>query len=428
MYNKKIFYQILLALLCSFLLSACGIRTLIQITEHQKEIGRTLPDTFRMELPLIQHNFHFYVQGKVNNQHNVMFAIDNMASNILRAEDVDEMSGSFWNRVPIRTRNAYGQRERAQLYLLDSLQIGDLTFRQPHFTRMTGSNAIHELLSDIALEKDGARVGVLGNNILPLMYWKFDLDNEKMILFSNRDSTLITEETAGFTRIENALRNIRPSLQLDFPTIQESHRFFLDVGFSGEIGINRRSFRNLSNQLPYRRVMVARTAELSETIYLFDNVDLKIGGILVKNSQITHTPLSNFNIIGNRFMQRFNFILAYGVCPREMGKRHGHAYRDLYIKPVAGFDNIQSTPFVTAMGFRFGTIGNELQVTAIEVGSVAEASGLQLRDKIISVGAYDLENHTREKLVAYIADRESVVVKVKRGGSIVEIPISKGAN
>ena len=331
----------------------------------------------------------------------------------------------------MRTRNIYGQRNRASLYLLDGLQIGDLTFRQPYFTRLTRDNNIHEMLSDIALAKGSERIGILGHGIMPLLYWKFDLDNEKLILFSNRDSALIAKKTDGFTRIRNGIgSSLRGSLELGFPTIQESHNFHFDLGFNGEIEIDRRGFRKLSRQFPYRTVMVARSAGIDEMVYVFDNVDVNIGGILVKNNQIVHSPRANFNIIGNRFTQRFNFILAYGDHSRERQGRRCGRYSDLYIKPVADFDNIESTPFVTSMGFRFANRGGMLIVQAIETGSAAETSGLQLRDEVISVdnGAYNLESHTRETLVAYIANRKSVVVKVKRGGDIIEIPISKGAN
>ena len=423
--RKTIIYPAILLFVVFF--TSCALRTVMQINAHRGEIGRALPDTFRIELPLDRRDFHFFVQGKINNQYSVDFAIDNAADNILLQEDVDEIGAPFWKSVPVRTRNVYGQRNRPALHLIDSLQIGSLTFRQPYFTRLTTENALHETLSDIALEKGSERIGILGHGILPLLYWKFDLENEKMILFSNRDSALIAEETSGFTRIRNGIRSsLRGSLELDFPNIQESHNFIFDLGFNGEIRVDRRGFRKFSRRLPYRTIMVARSAGINEITYVFDNVDVNIGGFLVKNSHIVHSPLVNFNLIGNRFMQRFNFILGYGRPPYEIQGR-GQAYRDLFIKPVANFDSIKSTPFVSALGFRFHNQGDSLIIGAIELGSAAEVAGLQLRDKVLSVdgGLYDLKNHTRERLVEYIANRESVIVKVRRNSEIIEIPINR---
>ena len=99
----------------------------------------------------------------------------------------------------------------------------------------------------------------------------------------------------------------------------------------------------------------------------------------------------------------------------------------MYIKPVSDFQTIKSTPYISSLGFSIGRLSGKLIISDIEIGSVAELSGLRIRDEIISLddGKYDLENHLHKQFITYIADKERVIIKIKREGSEADILVQR---
>jgi hypothetical protein len=315
--------------------------------------------------------------------------------------------------------NAYGQKNKEALYFFDSFEIQSLSFGKPLFKGIAKENAIHDILSS-------NNVCILGNNILSLLCWKFSIDEKKMVLFSNKDTALITKETEGYTKIENGIGD---KISLTFPPLQRSCKFHLDLGDNGEIEIDKKTFTLLSKQFPFKKIIAVQTKTISDTVYVFENIAIRWNDFLVPDCQLIHRPFANLSLIGTKFIQRFNFVLAYGQAESKTRKHGIGKDEDLYIKPVADFHTIKSTPYISSLGFSMGKLNGKLIVSDIEIGSMAALSGLQIRDEVLSLdnGAYDLdvENYSHEQFIAYIAGKENVIVKVKRDGDNIEVPINK---
>jgi hypothetical protein len=244
-----------------------------------------------------------------------------------------------------------------------------------------------------------------------------------MVLFSNKDTTLIAEETQGYTKIKTGINKV----YLNFPPLEKPEKFYLDLGFNGDIEINKRQFGILSKQFPYKKILSVQTSTIDATIYMFENMDTKWGDLIIPGCQLIHSPLSNLRLVGAGFMQRFNFILAYGQ--REAETQERIISRDnLYIQQVSNFETLKSIPFVTSLGFRIGKLFEKFIISGIEIGSVAEQAGLQIRDEVISVNngefELDFENFSHKQFVDYIADKENVVVTVQRDGNRMDVPLS----
>ena len=125
--------------------------------------------------------------------------IDTGAESLARSEDLKTPKATFWGEFPLPTYNARKEWSRKNLYYYDSFDIGPLSLGKPLFKEITPENDthIHAILSE-----NGKNV--LGRNILNRLNWKFSLDENKMILFSQRDHSLLAKETAdGYIKIKD---------------------------------------------------------------------------------------------------------------------------------------------------------------------------------------------------------------------------------
>ncbi|GHT15620.1 hypothetical protein FACS189426_23370 [Bacteroidia bacterium] len=327
---------------------------------------------------------------------------------------MEKLKASYWGTLPTSSINAYGQKQKMPLYFFDSFEIQSISFGRPLFKEIASTNYLSGIV----------RKNILGTNILNLLFWKFSIDEEKMILFSNKDMTLLKKETEGYAKIENGAHD---KIELSFPPVQESCKLYLDLGYNGEIEIDKKIFTQLAKQFSYKKVLAVQTQTTNDTIYVFDGLDIQWNGILVPDCQVIHRSKGNLTLIGAEFMHRFNFVLAYGAHKENSHHEIGNT-DDLYIKPVNNFDSIKSIPYISNFGFAIGTLNKELLISDTEIGGLAEATGLKIRDKLLSIdnGAFDLNIENRHKnFIEYLADKKQVAVQIEREGQIMNIQITK---
>jgi hypothetical protein len=385
--------------------------------DYHRKIRYSLPDTFRIELPLLIDRGRFYIHGQINHQHDMKFTIDTKSSiSFVKSDDLERLKATYWGDLHKSSTNAYGQKQNVQhLYFFDSFEIQSLSFGKVLFNEVASTDYLYDLIDK----------NVLGENILEMLFWKFSIDDEKMIMFSNMDDiALLKKETEGYTKIENGARD---KIELSFPPVQASFKLYLDLGYNGEIEIDKKIFTQLAKQFSYKKVLDVQTKTTNDTIYVFDGLDIQWNEISVPNCLVIHRPKGNLTLIGTRFMRRFNFVLAYNAH-KENSYHHVFNTNDLYIKPVNNFDSIKGISYISDFGFGIGTLNKELLITDIEIGGLAEISGLKIRDKLLNIdnGVFDLSiKNRRERFNAYLSDKKQVGVKIERDGQIMDFLLTK---
>jgi hypothetical protein len=240
-------------------------------------VGEYLPDTFRVELPLdIDHEGYFCVTSQINHQDDMNFIIDTKAYCLAKEDELIALNANYWGRFPLATTNAIGQKSKLPLYSFNSFNIGSLSFKEPFFKGIPPDNYIYNIMYK----------KIVGVNVLNNLFWKFSIDDGQMILFSKKDTGLLRKEVTGFYKIENGLRNHK--IRLSFLQNQRQDKFIFDLGFRGEIEINKKSFNRLSKQLPHRKFLITQTSTQNDTAYVFDGVDVLWNGILIPDCQVIH--------------------------------------------------------------------------------------------------------------------------------------------
>lgn len=399
-------------LILGFIYFIYAISWIYKLKVKQEELGNNISDTFYIELPLLRDpNGYFCLISSLNNLPEESFILDTKATSLARAETLQEIESQYWGSYPVFVKNTYGQMEKSPLYELNSLTIGKEIFQKPLFKGISKTNAIHNLLYK----------KVIGKDILQHFIWKFSLDENKLTLFSNKNNHQIQLETQGFHLIKDGL--IDNKIILNSPLLSDNYRFSFDLGYQGEISIDKKIFQLLKDKSPCIKYLNARTSERIDTTYVFPGITIEWDGFQIPDCELRYYPLTNRNLIGVRFIEQFNFILGYQK-PKE-----GPRSSNLYIQPrkinLIGTNNCSRSNF----GFEIGLLNGTLQVTSIEIGGKAEQTGLKVKDRVIDIDQNSI--HLDEEYVLsgqinnYLCNKSSILIKVKRDNKIIEYKITK---
>jgi hypothetical protein len=363
------------------------------------EIGCNLPDSFRVVLPVnIDDRGYFCINAKINNEYDMDFIIDTKAINLAREEDIKKIKTNYIGRSPLSTKNMYGQKEKFPLYYFDSFEIHPLKFNNPLFFSISATNHLHSMMYK----------NILGVNLLKHLQWKFSIDDQQMILFDNNNASLLNEETEGFFKIENGLRD--NNIILNYSSETGDDHFTLDLGFLGEISINNESFKKINPYFPYKKILTDRAASI-DTTYVFEGTEVKINNINVPNCQLIYTTKINRNLIGAKFMHRFNFVLAYSYYKKGTSSEH------LFIQPVKNFNSLTFEPYVNKFGFQIRKAEDGLIISGIEMNSLADSIGLKTGDRIYRIDDKVFDNASNNN---YISDKDTINIKIIRKDELYE--------
>jgi hypothetical protein len=363
------------------------------------EIGCNLPDSFRVILPIfIDDRGYFCVNAKINNEYDMDFIIDTKATNLAKEEDIKKINANYKGMLPFSVKNIYGQKEKFPLYYFDSFEIPPLKFNNPLFYSIPSTNHLHGMMYK----------NVLGVNLLKHLQWKFSIDDRQLILFDDNNSFLQNEETTGFLKIENGLKD--SNIILNYSSEVGDDHFTLDLGFLGEISINNESFKKINQYFPYKKILTDRAASI-DTTYVFEGLEVKINNINIPNCQLIYTTKINRNLIGAKFMYRFNFVLAYNCYKKEISSEH------LFIQPVKNFNSLTFDPYVNKFGFQVRKIEDGLIISGIEMNSSADSIGLKIGDRIYRIDDIVFDNASNNN---YISDKDTINIKIIRKNELYE--------
>jgi len=409
--RKLLILFALLPVLAGIIFFVNTIIWIMQLETKFNALGDNLPDKFRIDLPLERDSTgYFCITAKANDLHEHSFILDTKATSMFRMEVLEALEAQYWDKYPVKVKNYYGQKENLPLYELNSISIASFVINRPLFKGISKTNALYDLLYK----------GLIGKDILRHFIWKFSLDEEKLVLFSNKDQELFQSETEGYTLIKNGLKDNK--VYLTFPVLPDSIGFSFDLGYQGEICIDKKLFKKLYGKYPCQKHLNARTIDNTDTTYTFNGLEIEWCGIKITDAEIYYYPLTNRNLIGVEFAERFNFILGYQ-------KKETLQSADLLIQPRNNYMSIKSNTNNQNFGFRIGILDGKLLITSITIGGLAESEGIKIKDSVIEIddGAVVLnEQSVRSGFISnYMTEKDSITLKIERKGQLLEYVLKK---
>ena len=85
----------------------------------------------------------FFIQVKIDRQYSKNLVIDTKASSVLIQDDIEDWNANYWGTFPfVKSKNAFGQKQKVLIYYFNTLEIGSLVIEKPLFEKMPNDNAI----------------------------------------------------------------------------------------------------------------------------------------------------------------------------------------------------------------------------------------------------------------------------------------------
>ena len=360
----------------------------VEQSKAVENISVDLHQTF----PIIRDpNGCFGVVATVNDQYTDTLLFDTQASTSLAKQEVlDRYEAEYWKRKPMPTFNFYKQAYFSKLYKVNDITLGNGKLEGVIFTSVPKDNGMYNALYR----------PVLGRAIMENIGWKFDMDNNEMVMFALDNEQLLQHESKGFTLTKESVND----LQL-YSEQTDTLNVMFDLGSNYDIIIDKTVYEKLRKRQTPRMYTNYRREGLTDTIAEFHDITVFCNGIAIPDCTLSYIPSIDRNVAGNIFAGKINFILANG---------------DLYIKQRTDSALQVIKDGLPSLGLRLNVRNNTICVTALEINGPAEKAGLMLGDKVIAIdkGAieFDIMSVSSGRLESYIRQAKSLTLEIERNG------------
>lgn len=391
-YFRYLLRILLILFICAFVYFIYIILWLRNFNVEQSKAVENISVDFHQTIPIIRDpNGYFGVIATVNGQYIDTLLFDTQASTSLaKQETLDRYEAVYWKRKPMPTFNFYKQVYFSKLYKVNNITLGDGKLEGVIFTSVPKDNGMYNVLYR----------PVLGRAIMENIGWKFDMDNNEMVMFAPDNEQLLQHESKGFTLTKEGVNN----LQL-YSKQTDTLNVMFDLGSNYDIIIGKTVYEKLQQRLTPRMYTNYHREGLTDTIAEFHDITVFYNGIAIPDCTLSYIPSIDKNVAGNIFAGKINFILANG---------------NLYIKQRTDSALQVIRDALSPLGLRLNVRSNAVCVTALEINGPAEKAGLMLGDKVIAVdkGAIesDIMSVSSGRLETYIQQAESLTLEIERNG------------
>ena len=391
-YFRYLFRILLILFICVFVYFVYIIFWLIYFNVEQSKAVEKINVEFQQTFPIIRDpNGYFGVIATVNGQYVDTLLFDTQASTSLaKQETLDRYEAEYWKRKPMPTFNFYKQVYFSKLYKVNDITLGDGKLEGVIFTSVPKDNGMYNALYR----------PVLGRAIMENIGWKFDMDNNEMVMFAPDNEQLLQHESKEFTLAKEGVND----LQL-YSEQTDTINVMFDLGSNYDIIIDKTVYEKLRKRQTPRMYTNYRREGLTDTISEFHDITVFCNGIAIPDCTLRYIPSFDRNVAANIFAGKINFILANS---------------DLYIKKRTDGALQPIKDRLPSRGLRLNVRGNAVCVTALEINGQAEKAGLMLGDKVIAVdkGAIesDIMSVSSGRLESYIRQAKSLTLEIERNG------------
>ncbi len=197
-----------------------------------------------------------------------------------------------------RTSVADGTFIHGDVYVCDSISLGQVTFKNFGFYKISG---------ETHAGKNEKVEGALGENLLSEGIWKIDFKNKSITFASSIDSLgEMTDAQLFPCKFTDKAIEVEVTLR-----DKNTKKFELDLGFNGMMIMPLKEFTliEIGNKRIYtdsRRFSTPSSFEVVENTHAFDTIKINRNYFL---TTITTNKLIKETLIGRLFFERFEFLI-----------------------------------------------------------------------------------------------------------------------
>ncbi len=313
------------------------------------------------------------------------------------------------NNFPILSTQTVGSsnglKSKLNLVKVDSLKIGELTFKDVAALQMNFDNS-----PTIKCMIDGALIGA---SIFKNYIWQIDFSRKKII---------VTDQLSKIPQLKEAVRipvtfNTRLMPYIDARIDGKKESFMLDLGSSTLFTLTEKTALKCASDKKLIEIEGMRSEGGNGTVAQMGNIfkadAFEISSIKYKNQPILYSHAIVDNLIGNPIIQ--DFIVTLNFKNNEM-----------YLLPIAGKTLKEGWE---AFGFSAEYKNEKILVSSIFKGLSADKAGLKVDDEIIAVNGQKIncENYCDCMLdiSKMLTENTKLVIDLKSGQSERQLTILK---
>jgi hypothetical protein len=361
MESQSKLFNILLIIFLIF--SACEpiqiINTLSSGYTAQSEFSTAIPFSLRSGAIIV----HPVIKGKRYD-----FVLDSGAptlldSSLARKLEVDSVTELGLN-------DSQGRSSTATLGEMDSLQLGDVQFREfgVAVANMRDRFPFHCVGMD----------GIIGSNLMRLGVWQIDFEDEMIYIASSSDSLPYSIGPNRYDFSEGIIYGI-PSID-DF--LLKGDEYTIDLGSTGSLTINNADFEKVLDNFPVKdksKVIGYNSYGLNGSIH--DTIQYAIIDSVIIGNRNYQTEIESTdeedNLMGTEFLKNFLLTLDWKENYMALNSRKKAQEKIAFAED----------------GFRLLLEGEDLTIGRIFTTSEAYHAGIRFGDTLVSIRSKNGQSH-----------------------------------
>ena len=313
------------------------------------------------------------------------------------------------NNFPILTTqtvgSANGIKSKINIVRVDSLTIGELTFKDIAALQMNFANS-----PTVKCTIDGALIGA---SIIKNYIWQIDYSRNKII---------VTDQLSKIPKLNEAIKipvtfNSRLMPFINATIDGKKERFMFDLGSSTQFSLTEKSAsKYTSNKKLIELIGIGSeggNGTVVQNARVFKADSFEILSIKYKDKPILYSPSGVENLIGNPIIRDFIVTLNF-------------KHSEMYLLPIA---NDTLAEGWETFGFIAEYKNEKILVTSIFKGLSADKAGLKIDDEIIAVNGTKIHCKDFCDCMLYISkmltENTRLIIDLKNGQTEKQLIILK---
>ncbi|MEM9896076.1 MAG: aspartyl protease family protein [Bacteroidota bacterium] len=323
------------------------------------------------------------IKARINGKA-VSLLVDTGAPNVISSSLVEKLNLISINSEEVS--DIHGTSERLEIVRLDTVTVGNT-----NFLNTTATVANFNELPFSCLEIDG----LLGSNLMRHAIWDFDFQTQT-ISFSSSPPRLDSKDDVYTSKIFVGAAGV-PAVTLNSDGSKVLNNT-IDLGSNGGVNMSLKEYLKQKKKGQLDSVIKYIGSDAYGIFGIGDSISTSYHSIIneftLGDLEIRSQPVS-FEGDGNRIGLEFwtNYRLILNWFDREVKLISAN-------NPKKADDEISFTPVWSE---------NNLFITQIKLGTNAEKDGLQIGDKIISIGSKDLSFLSQEEWCNIVIGEHSLI-------------------
>jgi hypothetical protein len=309
------------------------------------------------------------------------------------------------------TADSQGNKSKLNIYVLDSLKIGNITFLNHAF-----AGADLTKMGCYGQEFDG----IIGANLMCKAIWYIDNDTKKMTITNDKSKLVYPSngETIKFTtKNSGVIVSAVPIVAITIPELVTNQLVEFDMGSSNGFSLNKKivdvtTKKEKQMSIGNSGLGLLGRGSVDTTFYVKSN-EVLLDKMKISDSLTIRYKGKKAATLGMDFLKNYNILLDWTkneitMCPSHKAQKKS----------------------ISKYGFKIDTNAGNIEVVELFKAFEADKKGIQLGDKILKINRIDFEKSNETNFCDLLKQFEKleddkIIVTINRNNERLNVEITK---